>query len=1078
MQKLPSFKNRLIGKIARKRAQLSTKSPKGWIGKILLGVLTLGIVGSLAGIIFIITVVSDIPDVPTRFNNAESTIIYDREGNILYTIHGEENRKEIPLSEIPKHVIDATVAIEDDQFFEHHGFDVGGILKGFLAEYIGLGQRRGGSTITQQLVKNTLLSNERTLTRKLKELIISIQLERTYSKNEILSLYLNTIPYGSNAYGIEMASRIFFDKNAKDLTLAEASILASLPQAPSRYNPYSNGKEALMGYFDEEGNYIAGRKDVVLKRMEDLGYVTSEERQKAFDEAAQISFNKKYKENIQHPHFVLYVKELLENKFGKEAVETGGIHVYTTIDPNLQKKAEEVIAEKMLTYPEKYGATNTAVLSVDIEKGQILAMVGSSDYFNEEIDGNVNVVFRKRQPGSSFKPVVYAAAFAKGYSPATVIYDLETDFGNDYIPQNYDGSFRGPITARRALNASLNIPAVKMAFLAGVDNVVNLAKKMGYTDLINGDQYGTSIGLGTGEVTLYQMVTAYSVFANGGKKMAFTPFLRIETSDGKIIENNEDVKPKEIEVLDPQIAYTINHVISDKTARPPGWNNNLQLADQINGAKTGTSNKRVKPGNEAGSIKPLDNWTLGYTTKIVTGVWVGNNDSSPLNFNADGLTTAAPIWKAVMTEATKNHDLEEFPKPDGISWKKVSKWTGLLPSELTPDTDVVAELFTTFNTPTEVDQSFMKVKIDKVSKKLPTEFTPQDSIVDALVANFHSLNPTDPNWEKPVQQWAKGFIESYGADTIVLEKAPTEFDDIHTADSEQKKPKITIITPQDNANLPAGTVDIFVEIDAPNGVEKVEYFVDKRLSRTTTTYPYSEKIRIPRKNPGDIIRVGVTVTDLYQYQGTDVISVTSSEIKDSVPPETQIISPEEGAIFPADTTITIETNSKDDISVDQVDFYLDDRLIGEVKRAPYNLSIALPDEIAPHTIVVIAKDNNGNTARDEVSIKIEDAERRTRTSFVYPKTNSIYKAKIQPIDFFIQIASVDLKDATQVRVLGYNKDLSSSTVIYDISTAENSSQNFSFSWTPTLGGDYEFLIETISEAETKTSTPLTLKIEE
>jgi penicillin-binding protein 1C len=1074
---MPSFKSRVIGQIIRKKHQLMGKKPKGWFGKAIAGLFVMGVVATLIGLIFIITVISDIPDVPTRFNNAESTIIYDREGNILYTIHGEENRKEIPLSEIPKHVIDATIAIEDDQFFEHHGFDVGGIMKGVLAEYLGIGQRRGGSTITQQLVKNTLLSNERTATRKIKELIISIQLERTYSKNEILSMYLNTIPYGSNAYGIEMASRIFFDKSAANLTLGEAAILASLPQAPSRYNPYGNGKEALMGYFDEEGNYVAGRKDVVLKRMEDLKLITTEERQKAFDEGAQIIF-KKYKENIKHPHFVIYVKELLENKFGKEAVETGGIHVYTTIDPNLQKVAEDTIAEKMETYPERYGAKNAALLTVDIEKGQILAMVGSSDYFNEEIDGNVNVVFRKRQPGSSFKPIVYAAAFAKGYSPATVIYDLETDFGNDYIPQNYDGSFRGPISARRALNASLNIPAVKMAFLAGVDNVVNLAKKMGYTDLIDGDQYGTSIGLGTGEVTLYQMVTAYSIFANNGKKIAYTPFLRIETSDGKIIENNEDVTPKAIEVLDPQIAYTVNHVISDKTARPPGWNNNLQLADHINGVKTGTSNKRIQPGNAPGSIKPMDNWTLGYTTKIVTGVWVGNNDSSPLNHNADGLTTAAPIWKAVMTEATKNHDLQEFTKPEGISWKKVSKWSGLLPSANTPENDVISELFTTFNTPTGVDQTFLTVKIDKVSKKIPTEYTPEDAIVEALVTNFRSLNPTDPNWEKPVQIWAKGFVAEYGEDVIVLDKMPTEKDDVHTADSEKNKPEIRIVSPQENSKVPFGNLDVTVDISSTNGVEKVEYYVDKRLTKTSTVFPYSEKLRIPRRAPGEAIRIGVTVTDKYSYQSSDVVNLVASDEKDSIPPESVILYPQAGAIFPPNTTITVQTNSTDNISISQVEFYLDDRLMGTSKTPPYSFDLSLPDEIAPHTIHITAKDNSNNIARDNVAIKIEEStQRRGRTAFVYPKAESVYKAKSQPIDFFIQVTNSDLEESKQIRIMASNQTDSTSTSIYEVNLSETSSQNFSFSWVPPSAGNYEFTIEMIGETETKTPATLALKIE-
>lgn len=708
-----------------------------------------------------------------------------------------------------------------------------------MAEYLKIGKRRGGSTITQQLVKNTLLSSERTVTRKVKELLLSVQLERTYSKNEILAMYLNTIPYGSNAYGIEMAARIFFDKHSQELSLAEASVLASLPQAPSRYNPYGNGKDILMGYFDEEGNYVSGRKDVVLKRMEDLGFISAEERQKAFGESAQITF-KKYRENITHPHFVLYIKELLENKFGKEAVETGGLHVYTTLDPVLQAKAEEIITEKVASYPERYGANNAALLSVDTEKGHILAMVGSADYFNEEIDGNVNVVFRNRLPGSSFKPIVYSTAFAKGYSPATVLYDLETDFGNDYIPQNYDGKFNGPVSARRALAHSLNIPAVKLAFLAGADNIVNQAKKMGFTDLIDGDQYGTSIGLGTGEVTLYQMITAFTVFAKGGKKISFTPLLRIETNSGKIIESNEERIPKEKEVLDPQIAFTINHILSDKGSRPAGWEA-LQIPDQINGAKTGTSNKRLKKGKAAGAIKPLDNWTIGYTTKVVTGVWVGNNDATPLFHTAAGLTTAAPIWNAFMREATKNHDLEEFTKPDGISWKRVSRRSGLLPSKHTPDGDIIAELFTTFNFPSEVDQTFLSIEIDKVSKKLPTEDTPEEAITEALVANFHSLNPTDANWEKPVQIWAKKFIENYGSDTIILDKIPTEYDDVHTANNTQDKPQIKITSPKNGDDIPTGYLEIHVDIEALNGIEKSRIFLKSKTSKNRYRIPIYRK---------------------------------------------------------------------------------------------------------------------------------------------------------------------------------------------------------------------------------------------
>jgi len=1076
-----SFKTRLISTLVRKKQNLmQKKSIQGKWGKILLVLLAIFIVGFLSASVYVVAIISTLPGLPTSFDNAQSTIIYDRDGNILYSIHGEENRQEIPLNEIPKHVIDATIAIEDDQFFVHHGFDVGGIVRGFFSEYLGIGKRRGGSTITQQLVKNTILTSEHTLSRKIKELIIALQIERAYSKNEILSLYLNTIPYGNNAYGIEMGARTYFGKHAKDLSLAEAAILSSLPQAPSRYNPYGNGKEELMGSFDDQGNYVPGRKDVVLKRMEDLGYITAEERQKAFEEASQITF-KQFHENIKHAHLVLYVKELLENKFGKEAVETGGLRVYTTIDSKLQQKAEEVIDEKMKTYPDRYGAHNAALLTVDTEKGQILAMVGSADYFNESIDGNVNVVFRKRLPGSSFKPIVYAAGFAKGYSPATVMWDLKTNFGNNYIPEDYDGRERGPISARRALDNSLNIPAVEMAFLAGPDNVVALGKKMGLTDLTSAEDYGTSIGLGTGEVTLYQMVTAYTVFAKGGKKIAFTPFLRIETSEGKLIESNEDMIPKGLDVLDPQIAYSINHILSDKSARPPGWNDKLQLPDQINGAKTGTSNKRIKEkGHGDSAIKPADNWTLGYTTKFVTGVWVGNNDSSPLFPNADGLTTAAPIWNAVMREATKNEDLEEFPIPEGIVWKKVSKWSGLLPSQYTPETDIIPELFCSYNLPTEIDQTFLTIEVDKVSKKLPTEFTPKSSIVTALVANFHSLNPTNPEWEKPVLAWAKDYIaNSATADQIILEKIPTESDDIHNPQNEKNAPQITIVSPENHEGILAGSLDVTVNIVAPNGVEKVEYFVNQHLVKTSTSYPFNDKIRLSKRGNETAFRIGTTVTDSYSYQGSDVIEVTLSDEKDVTPPETNIISPQDGAIFPPKTTITVQTTSQDDNSVADVEFFLDDRSLGKVRTPPYNLDLTLPEEIAPHTIRVVTRDSSGNVSRDDVTIRIEEnAEtQKLPTSFSFPKSDSTFN-KGGSIDFFFHVTQSDLKGATQVNIKARNVTALTQSTIYTVNPAENPSQNFSFSWVPQRSGNYELTIVTVTtEGAEKSFGTLSLKIE-
>lgn len=1064
--------------IAKKKAWLKPQKGPSILKKIISGIVILVAVGVLGLTILTISVLSDIPELPTRFEKPESTLIFDREGNLLYAVHGEENRVEIPLNEIPKHLIDASIAIEDDRFFEHSGFDVGGMVKGFFAEYLRIGKRRGGSTITQQLVKNTLLTPERTLTRKIKELIIAVQLERTFSKNEILSMYLNTIPYGNNAYGIEMASRIYFDKHAKDLNLAETAILASLPQAPSRHNPYGNGREELMGYFDQEGNYISGRKDVVLKRMEDLGYITAEERRDAFADASKITF-KKAREKILHPHFVLYIKELLETKYGKELVETGGLQVFTTLDPTLQKKAEETITERIKDYPQKYEATNAGLLTVDLKKGQILAMVGSADYFNEEIDGNVNMVFRKRQPGSSFKPMVYAAGFMKGYSPATVLFDVETDFGNKYVPQNYDGKFRGPVPARKALANSLNIPAVKMAFLAGVDNVINLAKKMGVSDLLDSEQYGTSIGIGTGEATLYQMVTAFSVFAKGGKKIEFSPFLRIETSDGKMLEDYTERVPEEEEVLDPQIAYSVNHVLSDRTARADFWNTWLLVPDQIAAAKTGTSNKRFKEGKTKDAIKPLDNWAIGYTTRFATGVWVGNNDASPLKVGSDGISTAAPIWNMVMREATKKEDLQEFPKPPGISWMQVSKWSGLLPSPNTPSIDLVPELFTTFNTPVNVDQTFQSVLIDRVSKKLPTTLTPKEAITEAWVLNFHSENRENPDWENPVLDWEKKYVTENVGDRVLLDALPTEYDDVHTAQTIAKLPTISLVAPHQGDQVSVGTVDVIPAIDATYGVEKVEFFLDNRLIKTTTIAPYIEKLRIQKKDLGKSVLITVKVTDRLFSRTEASVQVTIGEIKDTIPPEIRISAPEEGAIFTPDTLMTIQTMVKDNISVMEVAFYLDDRLLGKAGKSPYQWELLIPDEVAPHTIRAIVKDAAGNSAFDDVTIRIKDEPEgeRLKTEFSFPMDGTTLK-KGSASEIFFSLSAADQKVTTNVRVLAKNATTKLESVIFEKTFAEKAVENFSFLFSPDAAGNYELVIEvTPKEGEKRVSEVLKVKVE-
>ncbi len=707
-----------------------------WAFSILTGLVLLGII-VFAGIIGILSI--NLPDVNDleSLNAAQSTEIFDREGNLLYTIHGEENRQQIGLENISPYLINATVAIEDDTFFDHGGFDVFAIMRGVLYEIFGIGTPRGGSTITQQYVKNTFLSSERSYVRKAKELILAIRLERAYEKNKILELYLNRIPYGNNAYGCEKASEIYFNKTSSELTLAESAILASLPQAPSRYNPYGNNKyshllkeftedelyyrkiegevdleieeyiRGLVGQHVDLGNgetiYILGRADLVLKRLFDLGKISAEERQEALNELQEIEFNE-YREPIKHPHFVLHIKQLLEEKYGKEVVEQGGLKVYTTIDPEIQARAEEVAEEYGEINQTKFNANNLAILTINAKTGEILAMVGSRDYFNEEIDGNVNVVLRPRQPGSSFKPFVYAQAFYNGYAPGNAIYDIPTKLGSDR-PQNYDGKWEGQISIRQALGHSRNIPAIKAYFLAEEqDPIIDLVEKMGITTLNKAHSYGYPLALGAGEVPLIEMVTGYATFANNGKKPELTGILKIENSNGDVLE---ELKPKEFEeFLDPQSAYLINDILSDQSY---SVGPRLFISGKVNAAKTGTSTKENKKDSGGSEVRPSDAWVLGYTPTIVTGVWVGNTDGSGLGYNANGYDAASPIFNAIMTKALQDIPAEPFPEPEGIKHIKISKASGMIPGPSTPPSMIVTEIFPSFSVPTEIENLFFKV---------------------------------------------------------------------------------------------------------------------------------------------------------------------------------------------------------------------------------------------------------------------------------------------------------------------------------------------------------------------------------
>ena len=578
---------------------------------------------------------------------AQSTKIYDRKGeHVLYEIHGDQKRTLVALEEIPLTARQASIAIEDKNFYKHGGFSVWAMARTAITNVI-YNRSAGGSTLTQQFIKNAVLTNEKTVTRKVKELVLAQRIEKKFSKDEILQMYLNEIPYGSNAYGIEAASLKYFNKSVKDTTLAEQAVLAALPQSPSRYSPYGQNLETLLG-----------RKDYILDLMVEQNYISTEQR----DEAKQqeIVFQKP-EISITAPHFVMYVKSLLSEKYGETTIEQGGLKIFTTIDYDKQKIAESVVTEKSKDFLSKWDANNAALVAIDPKTGQVLAMVGSRDYFDSEIDGQVNVTTSLRQPGSSMKPIVYASLFEKGYTPNTILYDVVTNFSTDssnpYIPHNYDLREHGPVSIRKALAGSLNIPAVKAIYLTGIKNVINLAQSLGYSSLNNPDDYGLSLVLGGGEVKLLEHTNAFSAFARDGQISPLNFILKVEDKDGNILEEYKDSNKK---VLTSKTARSINSILSDKNARAYvfGTKNYLTLSDRQVAVKTGTTNDYH------------DAWTVGYTPSLVVGVWVGNTDNKAMKRGADGSVLAAPIWNEFMKTVLTGTPVETFKEPENTKTGK------------------------------------------------------------------------------------------------------------------------------------------------------------------------------------------------------------------------------------------------------------------------------------------------------------------------------------------------------------------------------------------------------------------------
>jgi len=747
-----------------------------------------------------------IPDFNTISDRrvAESTKIYDKTGEILlYDLHKDTKRTLVPFSEISLYAKNAIVAIEDVEFYEHNGVKPIAFLRSVLANLKSMSFSQGGSTLTQQVVKNSILTTEKKINRKLKEWVLAYKLEQIMSKEEILGLYLNEAPYGGNIYGIEEASLAFFGKNSKDLDLVESAYLAAIPQAPTFYSPYGNNRDKL-----EE------RKNLVLSQMFKNGFISEEEL--SISIKINLEFKPRSETGILAPHFVMFIKEYLEKKYGKNISEEG-YKIITTLDYELQAKAEEIVKRYALENEKKFNAENGAIVAIEAQTGQILVMVGSRDYFDENIDGNFNIALTHRQPGSAFKPFVYATAFNKGYTPETVVFDLETEFstecnpnstpiisGNEdkcYHPVNYDGIYRGPVSLRNALAQSINIPAIKTLYLTGLNDSLQTAKNLGIQSLTNINQYGLTLVLGGGEVSLIDITNAYAVFANEGVLNTYTGILRIE-KDGNIIENFH-ATPKE--VLPKQTALLISDILSDNKARTPAFGSQspLYFNEHDVAAKTGTTNDY------------RDAWIIGYTPKIAIGAWAGNNDNSSMEKKVAGFVVA-PMWHEFMNEVLQKYPDEKFNKPEKLPLDEMKPvfrgvWLG--------------------------GQTYV---IDKISKKLATEFTPEDLREEVIVQNIHSIlywvdrsnpqglkplspeqNPQFDRWEYRIAEWA--LKNNFG--TTTTEFIPIEFDDIHKPEF---IPQFEIIEPNNLNNYDRYQKINIILSKQPNNfpISKIDYYIN------------------------------------------------------------------------------------------------------------------------------------------------------------------------------------------------------------------------------------------------------------
>lgn len=697
-------KNLRQKKKTKKRVGLRARLAKFLTKKVVLFFVLLSILGATACLIYLFWGLPS-PNKLTTAKFPTSTQIFDRNGKLLYEIYVDQNRTPIKLSQLPEFVKWATISAEDKEFYKHRGFSLPGIVRGSINTLF-RGKLQSGSTITQQLVKNALLTQERTIKRKVREFALTLAVEALYSKDQILEMYLNYVPYGGTAWGIESAAKTYFNKSSSELTLSEAALITGLTASPTRYSPFGAHPELA-----------TQRQEWVLDQMVENKYITKEQAEAA--KQAKLIFPDP-SNNIDAPHFVLYVKDQLVEKYGQRLVEQGGLRVTTSLDLDLQNFAQTTIATEVAKL-KTANVTNGAALVTNPKTGEILAMVGSKDYFAKDIPGNFNVTTALRQPGSSIKPINYALGLTNGrITLGTVINDMPTCFtsGNQplYCPNNYDRTFRGPVQVRFALANSLNVPAVKILALNSLKDFIPFANRMGLTSLVDPKNYGLSLTLGGGEVRMTEMATAFSAFANTGIKQNLISVLKVEDYTGKVFEEN---KPQEGErVISMDVAYLISHALLDNGARSAVFGPSSQLVIKKHpevSVKTGTTNDK------------RDNWAIGYNPDILVVTWVGNNDNKPMSAVASGVTGASPIWNKITTFALKDKK-ENWPiKPEGVIGSQICVISGKLPGD--SGCQIGYEYFIAGTQPTETENLKLNIAIDKSTNQPVNSKTAPENVV-------------------------------------------------------------------------------------------------------------------------------------------------------------------------------------------------------------------------------------------------------------------------------------------------------------------------------------------------------------